>query len=178
MTPLPQRCYICNDDDLGCLHDYLVAAINGEDLSELPRLWNQEIGVIRSRFIGCTSHSSAPSTPQCLCDACTMTVEQCRGKHPEQEIREKVIQKFVDLIIQEMVYDDGDMYYKVNPDKYVELLSELWKDEREKVLEMINEIENWIQRGYSRRGVYEEEMITKIREAQVELRSKERCRNE
>ena len=43
----------------------------------------------------------------------------------EQEIREKVIQKFVYLIIEEMVYDDGDMYYKVNPEKYVNLLSEL-----------------------------------------------------
>ena len=43
----------------------------------------------------------------------------------EQEIHEKVIQKFVDLIIEEMVYDDGDMYYKVNPEKYVNLLSEL-----------------------------------------------------
>ena len=41
--------YICDDDDLNCLHDYLVAAINGDDISELPRLWNQEIGVIRSR---------------------------------------------------------------------------------------------------------------------------------
>lgn len=41
--------YICDDDDLGCLHDYLIAAINGDDISELPRLWNQEMGVIRSR---------------------------------------------------------------------------------------------------------------------------------
>ena len=44
MTPK----YLCDDDDLGCLHDYLVAAINGDDLSELPRLWNQQIGVIHS----------------------------------------------------------------------------------------------------------------------------------
>ena len=51
MTPAPaqQKEYICNEDDLGCLHDYFVAAIAGEDISELPRLWNQEIGVIRSR---------------------------------------------------------------------------------------------------------------------------------
>jgi hypothetical protein len=40
--------YICNDDDLGCLHDYLCAALAGNDITELPRLWNQQIGVIRS----------------------------------------------------------------------------------------------------------------------------------
>ena len=27
----------------------VLAAMAGEDLSELPRLWNQQIGVIRSR---------------------------------------------------------------------------------------------------------------------------------
>jgi len=43
------KLYVVGEDDLGCLHDYLVAAINGDDISELPRLWNQELGVIRSR---------------------------------------------------------------------------------------------------------------------------------
>ena len=40
--------FICSLEDLNCLHDYLVAAIAGDDLSEIPRLWNQQIGVIRS----------------------------------------------------------------------------------------------------------------------------------
>lgn len=41
--------FICSLEDLNCLHDYMVAAMAGDDLSELPRLWNQQIGVIRSR---------------------------------------------------------------------------------------------------------------------------------
>lgn len=36
-----------------------------------------------------------------------------------------VLKKFVALITEEMVYDDGDMYYKVNPDKYINLLVEI-----------------------------------------------------
>lgn len=36
-----------------------------------------------------------------------------------------VADQFISLIIEEMVYDDGDMYYKVNPEKYVDLLNKL-----------------------------------------------------
>ena len=41
----------------------------------------------------------------------------CQGK--------KVMDLFVSLITSEMVYDDGDMYYKVNPEKYVEVLGRI-----------------------------------------------------
>ena len=41
----------------------------------------------------------------------------CQGK--------KVMDLFVSLITSEMVYDDGDMYYKVNPEKYVEVLGRM-----------------------------------------------------
>ena len=37
----------------------------------------------------------------------------------------KVMNAFVSLITSEMVYDNGDMYYKVNPEKYVEVLGRL-----------------------------------------------------
>lgn len=43
--------FICSLEDLNSLHDYLSSAIAGDDISELPRLWNQQIGVIRSRPI-------------------------------------------------------------------------------------------------------------------------------
>jgi len=51
--------------------------------------------------VGCASHSEFI----------------CQGK--------KVMDLFVSLIISEMVYDDGDMYYKVNPEKYVEVLGRI-----------------------------------------------------
>ena len=51
--------------------------------------------------VGCASHSEFI----------------CQGK--------KVMDLFVSLIISEMVYDDGDMYYKVNPEKYVEVLGKI-----------------------------------------------------
>jgi len=59
--PQEPKQYICDDDDLGCLHDYLVAALDGNDISELPRLWNTQIGVIRSR-----PHTSARSEQEIL----------------------------------------------------------------------------------------------------------------
>jgi hypothetical protein len=46
------------------------------------------------------------------------------------------------------------------------------QSEREKVLVMLSEFENWIQRGYSRRGIYEEETLEKLRVMKEELRSK------
>ena len=68
MTPGSQhpddpKQYICDDDDLGCLHDYMVAALAGNDVSELPRLWNQQIGVIRSH-----PHTSARSEREIRAD--------------------------------------------------------------------------------------------------------------
>lgn len=41
--------YTCSLEDLNCLHDYFMAAVRGEDLTAVPRLWNQQIGIIRSR---------------------------------------------------------------------------------------------------------------------------------
>ena len=61
--PQEPKQYICDDDDLGCLHDYLVAALDGNDISELPRLWNTQIGVIRSR-----PHTSARSEQEIRAD--------------------------------------------------------------------------------------------------------------
>ena len=84
--PQEPKQYICDDDDLGCLHDYLVAALDGNDISELPRLWNTQIGVIRSR-----PHTSARS---------------------EQEIRETMLEdltKFIRGNSETIEADDGTL---------------------------------------------------------------------
>ena len=55
MIPDKQHCghelpaYICDEDNLGDIHDILTAALAGNDLSTLPQRWNQELGIIRSR---------------------------------------------------------------------------------------------------------------------------------
>jgi hypothetical protein len=43
-----QKQYICTEDDLGALHDYCTVAILGNDICEIPRLWNQQMDVIRA----------------------------------------------------------------------------------------------------------------------------------
>lgn len=74
MTPHPQQedpadiLYICSLEDLNCLHDYFMAAVNGEDLTAIPRLWNQQIGIIRSRKTFAPAAPCLPNTP--LCDDC------------------------------------------------------------------------------------------------------------
>jgi hypothetical protein len=46
-----QPAYICDEDNLGDIHDILTAALEGNDLSTLPRRWNQELGIIHSRSL-------------------------------------------------------------------------------------------------------------------------------
>ena len=46
-----QPAYICDEDNLGDIHDILTAALAGNDLHVLPRRWNQELGIIRSRLL-------------------------------------------------------------------------------------------------------------------------------
>jgi len=57
----------------------------------------------------------AEFTSRCGCASHSEFI--CQGK--------KVMDLFVSLITSEMVYDDGDMYYKVNPEKYVEVLGRM-----------------------------------------------------
>lgn len=58
--------YIVSLEDLNALHDYLTAAIAGNDLSEIPRLWNQQIGIIRSRPHDTRVHPAASASPDAL----------------------------------------------------------------------------------------------------------------
>jgi hypothetical protein len=74
---------------------------------EKTKHWLTEGDRKLTKEVGCASHSEFI----------------CQGK--------KVMNAFVSLITSEMVYDDGDMYYKVNPEKYVEVLGRMVsEDER------------------------------------------------
>ncbi len=72
--------YVVDEDDLGCLHDYLVAAINGDDISELPRLWNQELGVIRSRPLS----EEILKAREDVLDEVEVGVEKSISEHPQR----------------------------------------------------------------------------------------------
>jgi hypothetical protein len=88
MTPHPQRCETCGF----CKYDKPTYENICQKLKY--RIIPKEQFIIN--HLGCASHSSAPSEPQCLCETCCMTVEQCRGAQlrqapPEQDEREKVL---------------------------------------------------------------------------------------
>lgn len=60
-------------------------------------------------------------------DTSLIDVVGCASHSSQQLEQDKMLNAFVSLITSEMVYDDGDMYYKVNPEKYVDLLAEFCK---------------------------------------------------
>jgi len=74
-----------------------------EDCSEMPNCVLDCFYDALSKGVGCASQSSAPTErePQCLCETCCMTVEQCRGQQlrqaspapTEQDERDKVLDK-------------------------------------------------------------------------------------
>ena len=111
--------FICSLEDLNCLHDYIMAAMAGEDLSELPRLWNQQIGVIRSR-----PHTSPPAPKQGKSKLCfgtiTLVAEECRKCNEIESCEQK--QSIID-------------YQKR------EIAQEAAKAAREKVLDVFAEVE-------------------------------------
>ena len=44
--------YRCDEDDINCLNDYFMAALNGEEPKEkLLKLWQQELGVVRHSLL-------------------------------------------------------------------------------------------------------------------------------
>jgi hypothetical protein len=57
-------------------------------------------------------------------DTSLIRIVGCASHSHQQFEQDKMFKAFVSLITSEIVYDDGDMYYKVNPDKYVNLLAE------------------------------------------------------
>lgn len=69
--------------------------------------WNGCIALAKDtsliRIVGCASHSDF-----------------------EQK---SILKAFTSLITSEMVYDDGDMYYKVNPKQYVNLLEKIYSSD-------------------------------------------------
>ena len=49
----------------------------------------------------------------------------CASHSNNYPFADYILKKFVSLISSEMVYDDGDMYYKVDPDKYADLINRI-----------------------------------------------------
>ncbi len=53
--------YRCNEDDLGCLNDYFMAALQGEESkAALQRLWDQQMGIIRHNAYNAVIHDLFP----------------------------------------------------------------------------------------------------------------------
>ena len=79
--------YIVSLEDLNALHDYLTAAIAGNDLSEIPRLWNQQIGIIRSRPHDTRVHPAASASHDALEKALKEIVRISNLKNIERRIQ-------------------------------------------------------------------------------------------
>ena len=103
MTPHPQRCETCQHAPVKRINKKYDNFETYRYFCKKYDMWIFGTAYNTIEITGCASHSSAPTErePQCLCETCCMTVEQCRGQQlrqaspapTEQDERDKVLDK-------------------------------------------------------------------------------------
>ena len=134
MTPHPQRCETCQHAPVKRINKKYDNFETYRYFCKKYDMWIFGTAYNTIEITGCASHSSAPTErePQCLCETCCMTVEQCRGQQlrqaspapTEQDEREKVLDEVI-LLINKNCFELEGKRLKISPLLLLQELDEL-----------------------------------------------------